>query len=66
MSKAFENRSISKEQIVHDLTLEVVRTSIASYQQGNDFQVSDVDIARYATNIYDECYPIIMELTDKK
>ncbi len=65
MSKAFENREMTKEQMVHDLTLEVVRTGIASFQQGNDFQVSDVDIARYAVTIYDECYPRIMEFIDQ-
>ncbi len=66
MSKSFENRNMSQEQIIHDLTLTVVRTSIEGFQRGNDYQVSDIDIAQFAFNVYEECYPKICELALKK
>jgi hypothetical protein len=53
---------MSNEQIAHDLSIGVVRTSIEAYQQGNDYQVSDVDIARFACTIYDECYVVVSKL----
>ncbi|HBU12603.1 MAG TPA: hypothetical protein DEB31_07740 [Clostridiales bacterium] len=60
------NREMTTETISHDLTIEVVRTTVEGYQQGNDFQVSDVDIARFAVSIYNECFPIIRELIEKE
>ncbi|MDL2237635.1 hypothetical protein LJC56_07390 [Christensenellaceae bacterium OttesenSCG-928-K19] len=60
------NNELSTEKIAHDLTLEAVRASIEGFQQGNSFQVSDVDIAKYAVNIYEECYPVIYDLIAKK
>ncbi len=61
MSKSFEHREMTIEKIAHDLTIEVVRTSIEGYQRGNDYQVSDVDIANFACSIYEECFPVILE-----
>lgn len=65
MYKSFEHREMSVEKIAHDLTIEVVRTSIEGFQRGNDYQVSDVDIANFAFSIYDECFPIILERSQK-
>ncbi len=61
MNKSFEQREMSIETIAHDLTIEVVRTSIEGFQRGNDYQVSDVDIANFAFSIYEECFPVMLE-----
>lgn len=65
MPKSLKNRTMSAEQVAHDLALNVVRTSTVAYQQGNDFQVSDQDVARYAFSVYDDCFPLLLELIEK-
>jgi len=66
MSKSFHNREMSKEQIAHDIALSVVRTSTEGYQRGNDYQISDQDIARYAFSVYDDCFHLIRQLIEEK
>jgi hypothetical protein len=66
MSKSLKGRKMSSEEIAHDLALNVVRTGIVGYQQGNDYQISDTDIARYAFSVYDDCYPLLLELIEKE
>ena len=65
MIESLKNRTMTSEEVAHDLTLEVVRTSLQAYQQGNDYQATDVDIARYAVIVYDDCYPKILGMVEK-
>ena len=65
MNNKLEGRDMVTETVAHDLSLEVVHTSIKGFQEGNGYQVSDVDIARYAVAVYKECFPVIRELVDK-
>lgn len=62
MSKFLKKTDLSPEQIAHDIVISVLRVGAEGYLEGNDYQITDLAIAKYAFGMYEDCYPAVLEL----
>lgn len=62
MAKFLKSTDLSPEQIAHDIVISVLHSGTEGYMQGNAYQVSDQAIAKYAFGMYEDCYPMILEM----
>lgn len=62
MAKFLKKSDLSPEQIAHDIVISVLRTGTEGYLEGNSYQVTDQAIAKYAFGMYEDCYPMILEM----